>query len=52
MNRNVEIQFQEEPAVVIQPVTPVKADRHASHLHCNFWVGWQLFHAEARIRRG
>ena len=45
MNRNIDIEFKEEPSVQIQPVTRRKAERETG-TQCNFWVGWQLFGSE------
>jgi hypothetical protein len=41
MNRSIEVEFSEEPAVEIQPVTRRKKERNG--FACNFWLGWQLF---------
>ena len=45
MNTNIDIEFQEEPAVEIQPVTGKTKPKQG--LRCNFLVGWQLFGRES-----
>jgi hypothetical protein len=46
MNKNIEIEFGEEPKIEIQPVTPPRMAGPVAPIRGSFWVRWQLFGAK------